>query len=76
MRHKKRAMYSNIYIEDEIYYWSLHENQILKKFIGHTDMYRYLEIKNRIVWLDLSPVSDDFISCSRDGTLRIWNLSS
>lgn len=39
-------------------------------------MYIYLSLKNRIVWLDLSPVSDDFISCSRDGTLRIWNLSS
>ncbi|CAD8057624.1 unnamed protein product [Paramecium primaurelia] len=51
----------------DIYYWSLHDNQILKKFTGHT---------NIIHWLDLSPVSDDFLSCSMDGTLRLWNLAS
>lgn len=30
----------------------------------------------RIICLDLSPTSDDFLSCSKDGTLRIWNLAS
>ncbi|KAM3138581.1 hypothetical protein pb186bvf_009333 [Paramecium bursaria] len=51
----------------EILYWSLHENAIIKKFVGHTDL---------ILWLDLSPVSDEFISCSRDGSLRLYNLNS
>jgi hypothetical protein len=47
---EKRAMFNldiNLFIfkniiyiyakKDEIYYWSLHDNEIIKKFVGHTD---------------------------------------
>jgi COMPASS component SWD2 len=39
----------------------------VKKFVGHTDLITHLE---------MNPIHDEFMSCSRDMTLRLWNLSS
>lgn len=61
----------------------------MKSFIGHYMIIKFLKnlldiqirkfksiILCSIHWIDLSPVSDDFLSCSMDGTLRLWNLTS
>ncbi|KAL4472618.1 hypothetical protein ABPG74_018567 [Tetrahymena malaccensis] len=50
-----------------IIYWSLHDNEIVKKFIGHTDI---------ILCLDLNNASDVFLSTSQDCTMRFWDLNS
>ena len=46
-----------------IMYWSLHDNNILCSFVGHTD---------QITHLDLNPLNSTFVSCSKDGTTRVW----
>lgn len=48
---------------DRIMYWSLHDNNILCSFVGHTD---------QITHLDLNPLNSTFVSCSKDGTTRVW----
>lgn len=45
-------------------YWSLHDNTILCSFVGHTDA---------INFLDLNPQDSSFVSCSSDGTTRVWD---
>jgi COMPASS component SWD2 len=50
-------------ILDRIMYWSLHDNNILCSFIGHTDT---------ITHLDLNPLNSTFVSCSKDNTTRVW----
>jgi COMPASS component SWD2 len=44
-------------------YWSLHDNNILCSFIGHTDT---------ITHLDVNPLNSTFVSCSKDNTTRVW----
>ena len=44
-------------------YWSLHDNNILCSFVGHTD---------QITHLDLNPLNSTFVSSSKDGTTRVW----
>ncbi|KRX07764.1 WD40-repeat-containing domain [Pseudocohnilembus persalinus] len=53
--------------DHQILYWSLHENQIIKQFTGHTDS---------IVSLEINPVNDQFLTTSKDQSLRLWNLES
>ena len=45
-------------------YWSLHDNNILCSFIGHSDM---------ITQIDLNPADSTFVSCARDQTTRVWD---
>lgn len=45
-------------------YWSLHDNNILCSFIGHSDM---------ITHIDLNPADSTFVSCARDQTTRVWD---
>ena len=47
-----------------IMYWSLHDNNILCSFIGHSDM---------ITQIDLNPADSTFVSCARDQTTRVWD---
>ena len=44
-------------------YWSLHDTNILCSFVGHSDT---------ITHLDLNPLNSTFVSCSKDGTTRVW----
>lgn len=46
-----------------IMYWSLHDNNILCSFVGHTD---------QITHLDVNPLNSTFVSCSKDLTTRVW----
>jgi COMPASS component SWD2 len=48
-------------------YVSTHDNSFLRYFKGHTDT---------VTSISLSPASDQFISCSKDNTVRLWNLQS
>ena len=48
-----------------IHYHSTYDNKTLRLFRGHTDV---------VQSLSLSPVDDSFLSSSRDGKVRLWNL--
>lgn len=52
---------------DTIRYLSLHDNTFIRYFKGH---------KRLVTSLEVSPVDDQFISCSLDDTVRVWDLRS
>jgi len=48
-----------------INYLSMYDNKLLRTFRGHV---------GDIVDLSMSPVDDNFLSSSKDRTVRLWNL--
>lgn len=46
-------------------YWCLHNNEVIFSFLGHSDL---------ITDICLSPITDLFITTSRDKTSRLWDL--
>mmetsp|Transcript_20386 Transcript_20386/g.31176 ORF Transcript_20386/g.31176 Transcript_20386/m.31176 type:complete len:373 (-) Transcript_20386:1617-2735(-) len=51
----------------EIQYLSLYDNKCLRTFAGHSD---------EIVDISMCPVDDNFLTASRDGTVRLWDVKS
>lgn len=52
---------------DTIRYLSTHDNSYLRYFEGH---------EKNVTCLSLHPGQDNFLSCSEDNTLRIWDIAS
>lgn len=52
---------------ESIRYLSLHDNRDLRYFRGH---------RARVTGIEMCPFDDSFLSTSRDGTLRMWDLRS
>lgn len=52
---------------DQVFYWSIHENEIIKVFEGHTA---------EIVMLNLNPSDDTFVTVSKNSELKVFDLSS
>src|SRR5271163_1496344 len=52
---------------DTIRYLSTHDNSYLRYFEGHED---------NVTCLSLHPGQDNFLSCSEDNTLRIWDAAT
>lgn len=50
--------------QNQVHYWSLYDNKILRKFRGHTD---------GITNLSMSPLEDLFLTASKDRTVRLWD---
>jgi len=48
-----------------IHYLSIYDNKILRNFRCHS---------SDIIGVSMSPVDDCFLSCSKDRTVRLWNL--
>jgi len=46
-------------------YWSLHNNEVIFSFLGHSDL---------ITSINMSPITDLFLTTSRDKTSRLWDL--
>ncbi|MDI1489325.1 MAG: hypothetical protein OHK93_008603 [Ramalina farinacea] len=65
--HSSSIIYASTKVDDGIRYLSTHDNQFLRYFKGHTD---------EVTSLTLCPSSDTFLSCSRDDTIRLWDLKS
>ena len=57
------GIYPNSKYLERIMYWSLHDNNILCSFIGHSDS---------ITQIDLNPADSTFVSCAKDNTTRVW----
>eukprot|EP00302_Diacronema_sp_CCMP2436_P040523 CAMPEP_0180034094 /NCGR_PEP_ID=MMETSP0984-20121128/29400_1 /TAXON_ID=483367 /ORGANISM="non described non described, Strain CCMP 2436" /LENGTH=324 /DNA_ID=CAMNT_0021959559 /DNA_START=32 /DNA_END=1006 /DNA_ORIENTATION=+ len=51
--------------EHALRYLSLHDNQFMRYFLGHTAP---------VCALEMSPKEDVFISAARDSTVRLWDL--
>ncbi|RYO89678.1 hypothetical protein DL766_007221 [Monosporascus sp. MC13-8B] len=52
---------------DAIRYLTTHDNAFLRYFEGH---------EAPVTCLEMHPGNDDFISCSKDGTVRLWNAGT
>jgi COMPASS component SWD2 len=65
--HSQAVIYASTKLDDTIRYLSTHDNSYKRYFRGHTA---------RVTCLAMCPSSDEFLSCSEDGTARIWDLNS
>lgn len=65
--HAQSIIYASTKVDDTIRFLSTHDNSYIRYFRGHTDT---------VTSIALCPSSDTFLSCSRDNTVRLWNLSS
>ncbi|PWW79582.1 WD40 repeat-like protein [Tuber magnatum] len=64
---QSNVIYASTKENDTIRYLSLHDNSYIRYFKGH---------KRPVTSLEVSPVDDQFISCSHDDTVRVWDLRS
>jgi len=64
--HHTQVIYASTRGADHaIRYHSLHHNSYIRHFAGH---------QGRVTQLEMSPISDQFLSCGVDKTLRLWDL--
>jgi len=54
-------------VADAIRYLATHDNSFIRYFEGH---------EGAVTSLSLHPGTDNFISCSLDNTVRLWNIST
>ncbi|KAF2011294.1 WD repeat-containing protein 82 [Aaosphaeria arxii CBS 175.79] len=65
--HAQSIIYASTKVDDTIRFLSTHDNSYIRYFRGHEDT---------VTSIALCPSDDTFISCSKDNTVRIWNLGS
>ncbi|KAL4920431.1 WD40-repeat-containing domain protein [Aspergillus aurantiobrunneus] len=65
--HSRQVLYASTKVDDSLRLLDLHSEGYIRYFSGHTD---------KVTSLALSPGSDSVISCSKDDTVAIWDLSS
>ncbi|KAI9887268.1 MAG: member of Set1p complex, histone methyl transferase [Watsoniomyces obsoletus] len=65
--HSQSILYASTKVDDQIRYLSTHDNQYIRYFPGHTDT---------VTCLAMAPESDDFVSCSLDNTIRLWDVNT
>ncbi|KAI9790738.1 MAG: member of Set1p complex, histone methyl transferase [Peltula sp. TS41687] len=65
--HSSNIIYASTKGDDTIRYLSLHDNQYLRYFAGHT---------GKVTSLAMNPGNDTFLSCAFDNTARLWSISS
>jgi COMPASS component SWD2 len=63
----QRPSFTLLILSDTIRYLSTHDNSYLRYFEGHDDT---------VTCLSLHPGQDNFLSCSEDNTVRIWDVST
>lgn len=61
------ALTSRVVRTDAIRYLTTHDNAFLRYFEGH---------EAPVTCLEMHPGKDDFISCSKDNTVRLWNAGT
>ncbi|KAI2631000.1 WD domain-containing protein [Hypoxylon sp. NC1633] len=60
-------IYASTKQNDAIRYLTTHDNAFIRYFEGH---------EGPVTCLEMHPGNDDFISCSKDNTLRLWNAGT
>ncbi|KAI0200746.1 WD40 repeat-like protein [Astrocystis sublimbata] len=66
-RNSSSIIYASTKQNDAIRYLTTHDNAFIRYFEGHD---------GAVTNLAMHPGSDDFISCSRDNTVRLWNAGT
>ncbi|KAF4217794.1 hypothetical protein CNMCM8980_008458 [Aspergillus fumigatiaffinis] len=65
--HSRQVLHASTKVDDSLRLLDLHNEGYVRYFSAHTD---------KVTCLALSPGSDAFISCSKDDTVALWDLSS
>ncbi|KAF2666974.1 WD repeat-containing protein 82 [Microthyrium microscopicum] len=65
--HSQSIIHASTKIDDTIRYLSTHDNSYMRYFRGH---------EGRVTSLSMCPSKDEFLSCSEDGTMRLWSIQS
>ncbi|EON69989.1 hypothetical protein W97_09255 [Coniosporium apollinis CBS 100218] len=65
--HAQSIIYASTKVDDTIRYLSTHDNSYIRYFRGHTDT---------VTCITVSPSTDQFLSCSADNTVRLWDVRS
>lgn len=65
--HSTSIIYASTKVDDGIRYLSMHDNNFIRYFKGHT---------GRVTSLCLNPGSDNFLSASLDNTVKLWDCRS
>ncbi|KAE8131788.1 WD40-repeat-containing domain protein [Aspergillus pseudotamarii] len=65
--HSRQVLHASTKVDDSLRLLDLHNEGYVRYFYGHTD---------KVTCLAVSPGSDSFVSCSKDNTVAIWDLSS
>ncbi|KAK7990840.1 hypothetical protein PG990_015120 [Apiospora arundinis] len=60
-------IYASTKVNDAIRYLTTHDNSFVRYFDGHTDT---------VTCLAMHPGNDEFISCSKDNTIRLWEAGT
>ncbi|KAI0014094.1 WD domain-containing protein [Xylariaceae sp. FL0662B] len=66
-RNSSSIIYASTKQNDAIRYLTTHDNAFIRYFEGH---------EGAVTCLAMHPGSDDFISCSKDNTVRLWNAGT
>ncbi|KAI1437753.1 WD40 repeat-like protein [Xylaria sp. CBS 124048] len=66
-RNSSSIVYASTKQNDAIRYLTTHDNAFIRYFEGH---------EAAVTNLAVHPGTDDFISCSKDGTVRLWNTGT
>ncbi|KAI1191134.1 WD40 repeat-like protein [Nemania serpens] len=66
-RNSASIIYASTKQNDAIRYLTTHDNAFIRYFEGH---------EGAVTNLAMHPGTDDFISCSKDNTVRLWNTGS
>ncbi|KAH7037952.1 WD repeat-containing protein [Microdochium trichocladiopsis] len=66
-RTSSSIIYASTKQNDAIRYLTTHDNSFVRYFEGH---------EAAVTCLAMHPGNDDFISCSRDNTVRLWNAGT
>lgn len=61
------VVYASTKVNDAIRYLTTHDNAFIRYFEGH---------EAAVTSLAMHPGQDDFISCSKDNTVRLWNAGT
>jgi COMPASS component SWD2 len=65
--HSTSIIYASTKIDDGIRYLSMHDNNFIRYFRGHS---------GRVTSLSLNPGNDTFMSTSMDNTVKLWDIRS
>ncbi|KAI5867978.1 WD domain-containing protein [Durotheca rogersii] len=65
--HSSSIIYASTKQNDAIRYLTTHDNAFIRYFEGH---------EAPVTCLEMHPGNDDFISCSKDNTVRLWNAGT
>lgn len=65
--HSTSIIYASTKIDDGIRYLSMHDNNFIRYFKGHT---------GRVTSLSLNPSNDSFMSTGMDNTVKLWDVRS